>query len=462
MSSAPNRAWAIAAFVGERIFRKNTRDFPALYAAFFSEEEGDEGCVAAEAESESDGKGRKDAATAGGKEDRLAVFSLFELVMAAQDRRTERSESALHGGRAFNAFSRKSLVDSSFQDFDRTNRNRAGSFTEGVKDDNVVGLQDWRDISTSKKDISVVQLLHEAFPSRAKVELLPFFALINGRQGSAEISRDLTKALRSGWAFTSIKDSDSPRPEASKPPAFIAFGDVSSEGLSVSYFVAQGRPSMAFHLMTSQRALLSACQNRLDLGQALSAPLQLSPSEAQVLQRTVLRVCLHNLLDEGVAASAICFLDFCGLEGERLRVDFQSARRIYLHRKEMLAGRGGGLSCRAPRAKEPTAAGAGGGHALDVAAAEVISLFLEFPQTSAATEEAAAVESREEAGSFGVTSQSLLKALRWLEEATWALSPEVQTSSAASVGMESPWRLVALFCRWGFSPARDGRAWLSV
>ena len=62
-------------------------------------------------------------------------------------------------------------------------------------------------------------------------------------------------------------------------------------------------------------------------------------------------VALHNLLNEGVVSSAVCLLELCGLETEKLRVDVEAAKRIY--------------------------------HGAAVDAASVIELFMSFPDTEA-------------------------------------------------------------------------------
>ena len=102
------------------------------------------------------------------------------------------------------------------------------------------------------------------------------------------------------------------------------------------------------------------------------------------------RVALHNVFQNSVAASAVSFLELLEEPTETLRVDIQAARVILL----------GGTD-------EST----------------VIRLFLSFNDPS-----------------------NLLAALKLLEEAAWAQEESPQTVSTNG-GFESPWHLVALFCR---------------
>ena len=108
---------------------------------------------------------------------------------------------------------------------------------------------------------------------------------------------------------------------------------------------------------------------------------------------TARRVAFYNLFQDGVVASAVSFLDLCGQPTETLRVDVQAARSIL-----------------------------GSSDSVDVG--KVTSLFLAFT---------------------GDGSSSLLTALKLLEEAAWA--QESPTGPNEGHGFESPWHLVALFCR---------------
>ena len=154
---------------------------------------------------------------------------------------------------------------------------------------------------------------------------------------------------------------------------------------TVEYLLAQGRPSRAFMLDVHK--------------------------DSKSLQRSARRVAFYNLFNDGVVASAISFLDLCGEATETLRVDIQAARSI-LGQSYLKARRD-----------------------------EVVDVFLSFQE--------------------GQHSENLLRALKMLEEAAWVqepptgslggspldnLTPPPVASSAAGAG-ESPWHLVALFCR---------------
>ena len=112
------------------------------------------------------------------------------------------------------------------------------------------------------------------------------------------------------------------------------------------------------------------------------------------LQKSARRVAFYNLFDDGVVACAIAFLDLNGESTETLRVDIQSARSI-LGFNYTRQGRD-----------------------------EVVEVFLSFEH--------------------GRQSENLLRALKMLEESAWVQEPP--TGEVAQAG-ESPWHLVALFCR---------------
>eukprot|EP00931_Biecheleriopsis_adriatica_P046808 TRINITY_DN26928_c0_g1_i1.p1 TRINITY_DN26928_c0_g1~~TRINITY_DN26928_c0_g1_i1.p1 ORF type:complete len:3379 (-),score=748.43 TRINITY_DN26928_c0_g1_i1:238-10323(-) len=192
-----------------------------------------------------------------------------------------------------------------------------------------------------------------------------------------------------------------------------------SDELDESYFLTQGRAMMAFHV------LMTKCKRNLKPGEELRFPLVLAPEDARRLREAAKSVALHNLLNEGVVSSAVCLLELCGLETEKLRVDVEAAKRIYTHTIQ--------------RSK----VGAGGeADQQRSAAASVIQLFLSFPDS----EDASASQAAEAA----ISSAHLLNALRMLEESTWALDPHPSAPTASSIqalGYDLPWHLVALFCR---------------
>ena len=113
------------------------------------------------------------------------------------------------------------------------------------------------------------------------------------------------------------------------------------------------------------------------------------PMDSNTLQKAARRVAMYNLFDDGIVASAIALLELFGEPTEILRVDVHCARTI---------GQG----------------------------REVRDLFLNFDK--------------------GQTQ--LLSALKLLEESAWAKEPPIGADQApAPGGFESPWHLVALFCR---------------
>jgi len=111
------------------------------------------------------------------------------------------------------------------------------------------------------------------------------------------------------------------------------------------------------------------------------------PVDSKILQKAARRVAMYNLFDDGIVASAIALLDLFSEPTETLRVDVHCARTI---------------------------------------GKEVRDLFLNFDK--------------------GQTQ--LLAALKLLEESAWAKEPPIGADQApAPGGFESPWHLVALFCR---------------
>ena len=114
----------------------------------------------------------------------------------------------------------------------------------------------------------------------------------------------------------------------------------------------------------------------------------LDMSDLQVLAR---RVAFYNLFDDGIVASCISFLDLFSESTETLRVDIQSARSISLEKSKL------------------------------------VNLFL----------------------SFNSSGNNLLTALKLLEESAWAREPPnvENVNPSPQPGFESPWHLVALFCR---------------
>ncbi|RQX74661.1 hypothetical protein TGCAST_224870C, partial [Toxoplasma gondii CAST] len=185
----------------------------------------------------------------------------------------------------------------------------------------------------------------------------------------AEGERVLLAWLRSGEAFSAIKgdalgvsrgsqeaEKESQGSLVTSTPALSnrhpASATCTAEGLSVAYYIAQGRPAMAFHLLFALRAASSlpfsssfseagpTVQDALAGWTKQAADrvcLNLSEAEQEALYDVALTVALYNMLNDGVVAAALCFLELCGLETERVRVDALSARQIYLHRKGLHA-----------------------------------------------------------------------------------------------------------------------------
>ena len=161
----------------------------------------------------------------------------------------------------------------------------------------------------------------------------------------------------------------------------------------VEYLLSQGRPALAFQECTGSED-----------------PIILSAAE---LHKAARRVAFYNLFDDGIVAAAVSFLDLFGESTETLRVDVQSARTILSSTIE-------GTSSETIR-----------------------NLFLDFQSSS--------------------NNAQLLSGLKLLEESAWAKEPPITdqagTAQAASSncpassptsaggGFESPWHLVALFCR---------------
>jgi hypothetical protein len=127
------------------------------------------------------------------------------------------------------------------------------------------------------------------------------------------------------------------------------------------------------------------CQGRPSLAFSLGGESILT------LQKAARRVAFYNIFDNGVVASAVALLDLFGESTEKLRVDVQCARTI-------------GNS------------------------QQVRDMFLSFDDKG---------------------QSQLLSALKLLEESAWSKEPPLETPPAAATtgGLESPWHLVALFCR---------------
>lgn len=263
------------------------------------------------------------------------------------------------------------------------------------------------DMMTFKEDVSLSELLSDvaAFDVKNALKPLPIFGkdLIGSLGAQGELENAGAEADGSLALLVADKEQ---------------FHDKLEEG----YFLAQGRSMMAFHV------LMTRCSQR-QKGE-LRLPLLLPEEDSKHLHRVAKDVALHNLLNEGVVSSTVCFLELCNLETEMLRVDVQAATRIYEHQVRQVRESSAEDTDR-PRA----------------AAASVIELFMSFPDTEI-------MRSRDEmpnrAAETAINSQHLLTALRLLEESTWALDPHPSAptvSSMQSLAMDSPWHLVALFCR---------------
>ncbi|CAK0824490.1 unnamed protein product [Prorocentrum cordatum] len=251
------------------------------------------------------------------------------------------------------------------------------------------------DMTTFKEDVSLSTLLGDvaAFDVREGLKPLPIF----GKQ-------DSDGAATVGNLST-----------------LVAPGEKFRDELGEGYFLAQGRAMMALHV------LLTKCDWRMEQrGELRREALVLPAQDARRLHKVAKSVALHNLLNEGVVSSSVCLLELCSLETEMLRVDVQAAKRIYEHL--VLNRRGaGGEDGDVPRS----------------AAASVIELFLSFPDIEDADAPSRAAEA-------AINSGHLLTALRMLEESTWALDPHPSAptvSSLQALAYDSPWHLVALFCR---------------
>ena len=151
----------------------------------------------------------------------------------------------------------------------------------------------------------------------------------------------------------------------------------------VEYLLSQGRPCLAFKECHQENVAASSW----------------------VLQKAARRVAFYNLFDDGIVASSVSFLDLFGEPTETLRVDVQSARTIV--------------------------------SSVEGSMETIRDLFLSFQS--------------------GSNNASLLSGLKLLEESAWAKEPPITDSTVggaasnasppAGGGFESPWHLVALFCR---------------
>lgn len=245
------------------------------------------------------------------------------------------------------------------------------------------------DMRTFKGDVSLLHLLSDvaAFDVRQALGPLPLFLENGGVDG--------------GLA------------------ALVEPGERFCDELGEGYFLAQGRTMMAFHV------LLTKCAHNAGPSRELRFPLVLPREDMRRLHKVAKSVALYNLLNEGVVSSAVCLLELCSLETEVLRVDVQAAKRIYEHNVRQAPGRASGEDWDRSRA----------------AAASVIELFLSFPDTE---------DTPSRAAEAAINSGHLLTALRMLEESTWALDPHPSAPSVSSLqalAYDSPWHLVALFCR---------------
>ncbi|CDJ42882.1 hypothetical protein ETH_00017330 [Eimeria tenella] len=247
------------------------------------------------------------------------------------------------------------------------------------------------------------------------------------------------QSFLNGQAFTSLLQ----RVHGPKPTTAAALDSScrssTSEGFSVAYFLSQGRPSAAFHLLLASRSSCRCCCSRRSSSRSSTCPaaegntfsegllLPLDPEQADLLQETAVHVALCNLLDEGVVSSCLLFLELCGIDATILRVDAQSARRIYEHQKQQQQQQ---RQNSAAEATNRRAAVPGD----DAAAATVIQLFRGFPRPSSKSGSSSSSASSSSRSGRGISSPDLLSALRLLEEATWALSapPEKAASGNAA------------------------------
>ena len=165
------------------------------------------------------------------------------------------------------------------------------------------------------------------------------------------------------------------------------FPDLRLEALSAVHTTAQSLPCGELDLVEYLTA-----QGRVSCAYSQLPKLV---DQSKSLQRAARRVALYNLSDDGIVASAVALLDLCGEPTETLRVDVHCARSIA-----------------ATTTKARTS---------------VRDLFLGFDK--------------------GGGSQ-LLAALKLLEESAWATEPPIAAAEQpVARGLESPWHLVALFCR---------------
>ena len=114
---------------------------------------------------------------------------------------------------------------------------------------------------------------------------------------------------------------------------------------------------------------------------------------AKALQKAARRVAMYNLFDDGIVASAVALLDLAGESTETLRVDVHCARTIAKSNSQE--------------------------------SNFIRDMFLSLDKSQ------------------------LLSALKLLEESAWATEPPIAAGDqpAARAELESPWHLVALFCR---------------
>ncbi len=189
---------------------------------------------------------------------------------------------------------------------------------------------DGRYLQSFQRDVKLIDLLSDISAFDVEKALAPLPMDIRDIYNSCKTSN--TSASASPTRTREEETSD-PAPGGGNPNSTIHQPEeIFANDLDEAYYLAQGRPLMAFHVhLEKEKAAAKAEQEKSQQRNSTSQQeqeqqqnqpsSQLSHARKMQLHRIAKSVALHNLLHEGVVSSAVCLLELCQLDTEMLRVD---------------------------------------------------------------------------------------------------------------------------------------------